>query len=374
MALSQVFDSSLAYLQQMTALQYTLISVNITLLFLAKPLFRVILKGAQVSEEKLFSGRAFSVFQRANGISLICVVLYSVILPLNQKFGFTKALSVLMIISCANLFQSLVNIFLLQRFGRKRKIDGEEVHVETYRSRLLSLMITAMTWVISLLLIVQVIGVESILETGGVIGFIGVMLALTQGAWAPDIISGLIILNTQILEEGDVIEIHTSRRVTGVVFKTKLFHTELLDLTTNHRVMIPNSQLRQSALLNLSKFASAKGLREKLSFKIGYDVRQSEVRKMFDEVLEIAKQDTDIPINELHDFEVRVLDAGDYAIEWGVFYYLKDVRSIFSTRHHLTALIAKKAAELDISLATPILHQSVDSTSPSMYESTHESQ
>ena len=356
---SQLVGSSLSYVQHMTSLQHVLISLNLSLLIFAKPLFRLVLKGTQVSEEELFSGRAFLVLQRANWISLICVVLYGVILPLNQEFGFTKVLSVLMIISCANLFDSLLDIFILQRFGRKKRTDGTEMYVETYRSRLVSLMITAMIGIISVLLIIKVIGFESLLETGGVIGFIGVLLALTQGAWAPDIISGLIILNTQMLEEGDVIEFTTTKPVIGVVFKTKLFHTELLDLATNHRVMVPNAQVRQSAVFNLSKFASAKGLRERLTFKIGYDVRQSEVHKLFKEVLELAKLDTDIQINDLHDFEVRILDAGDYAIEWAVFYYIKEVRSVLSTRQHLTALIAKKSEELEISLATPILHQSI---------------
>ena len=365
MNISQLLSAALSYFQYLSSAQAILISLNLSLLILAKPLFRLVLRGTQVSEEELFSRRAFLVLQRANWISLICVVLYAVILPLNQEFGFTKVLSVLMIISCANLFDSLLDIFILQRFGRKKRADDQEVYVETYRSRLVSLMITAMIGVISILLIIKVIGFESLLETGGVIGFIGVLLALTQGAWAPDIISGLIILNTQILEEGDVIEFVSSRRVIGVVFKTKIFHTELLDLTSNHRVMIPNVQLRQSSVLNLSKFASAKGLRERLTFKIGYNVRQSEVHQLFKEVFELAKLDTDIRINDLHDLEVRVLNAGDYAIEWGVFYYLKDVRSVLSTRHHLTALIAKKSEERGISLATPILYQITHSSDPS---------
>ena len=360
MTISLLIDSSLSSLQHMSPLQYLLISFNLFLLIFAKTLFRLILKGKQVNEEELFNGRAFLVVQRANWISLICVVLYAVILPLNQKFGFTKILSVLMIVSCANLFDSLLDIFILQRFGRKKRVDDKEMYIETYRSRLVSLMITAMIYVISVLLIIKVIGFESLLETGGIIGFIGVLLALTQGAWAPDIISGLIILNTQILEEGDVIEWTTSKKVVGMVFKTKLFHTELLDLATNHRVMVPNTQLRQSAIFNFSKFASAKGLREQLTFKIGYDVRQSEIHKLFNEVFEIAKLDTDIPINDQHPFEVRVMDTGDYAIEWALFYYLKDVKSILSTRQYLMEVIAKQSADMNISLATPILHQSID--------------
>lgn len=358
-SLHNILSSISEHIQQISSLQVALASANLILLIFAKPLIRLLIRDRQMSEDELFSGRAFILLKRVNWISLISVVCYTVILPLNQRFWFTKVLSVLMIIAGANLLNSILEIFILERFGKLRRVEGEERYVETYRSRLVSLLITLVTGVISVLLIVQVIGFKSLLETGGVLGFIGVLLALTQGAWAPDIISGLILLNSQSIEEGDVIELTDPKPIIGAVFKTRLFHTELLDLSTNHRVMIPNAQLRQGVILNLSKFASAKGLRERLTFKIGYDVRQSEVQRLFQDIFEAAQLDSEIPINDLHPLEVRVLDAGNYAIEWGVFYYLKEVKQVLSARHKLTALIVQHAAEAEISLATPILHQSI---------------
>ena len=359
MELPTWIGTSIEHLRNLNELQLSLILVNLALLFLAKPIFRILLRNRQVDEEKLFNGRAFLLLQRANWISLLCVALYAFILPLNEHFAFTKVLSALLIISAGNLIDSVLDIFILQRFGKKKSIEGEDRFVETYRSRLISLVTTGLIAVIATLLIIRLIGFESLLETGGVIGFIGVMLALTQGSWAPDLISGLILLNTQILEEGDVIEISASKSIIGMVFKTRLFHTEILELATNHRVMIPNQQLRQSPLLNLSKFASAKGLREKLSFKIGYDVSQSQVKKLFEIVFEEAKADNQIPLNDIHGYDLRIIETGDFAIEWGFFYYLKEIKQILVTRHYLLALIAKKAEEMNISLATPILYQLV---------------
>jgi hypothetical protein len=356
--------SSWAHLQELTAFQSSLIALNISLLILSKPLFRLLLKSRQINEAELFDSRAFILLRRANWVSLLCVALYAFVLPLNQYFWFTKILSVLMIISVANLIDSMLDIFIIQRFGKKKLIDKEERFVETYRSRLVSLVASGMMLIIAILLIVRVIGFESMLETGGVIGFIGVLLALTQGSWAPDLISGLIILNTEVLEEGDVIEVHSAKPIIGTVFKTKLFHTELLDLATNHRVLIPNIQLRQSELFNLSKFASAKGLRERLSFKIGYDVRQSKVRQLFEEVFDLAQKDIDLPLNHQHGYDLRVLDTGDYAIEWGFFYYIKEVKLLLITRHRLLALIAQTAENHGISLATPILYQKVSEAEP----------
>lgn len=359
MTLPPWIESSLVHIQQLNPLQISLIVINISLLFLAKPLFRVLLRNRKINEQEIFQARTFVVLERANWVSLLCVALYAFVLPLNQYFWITKVLSALLIISVANLLDSILDVFIIQRFGKQKIVEKIERYVETYRSRLISLVATGLISIITILLIVRIIGFESLLETGGIIGFIGVFLALTQGSWAPDLIGGLIILNTELLEEGDVIEVHASKAIIGTVFKTKLFHTELLDLTTNHRVLIPNAKLRQNEVLNLSKFASAKGLRERLTFKIGYDVRQSRVRKLFEEVFEIAKQDGDMPINHQHAYELRVLDTGDYAIEWGFFYYLKEVKLLLVTRHRLLALIAQKSTEMDISLATPILYQRV---------------
>ena len=348
--------SIMSHLEALNSLQISLIALNLSLLFFAKPLFKIFIRKHQVDEEELFKSRAFTLLTRANLISLLGIALYTFILPMNQHFAFTKVLSVLLIISVANMLDSVIDVLLMRRFGKQKVVDGDQRYVETYRSRLASLISTGMISVIAILLIVRLIGFESLLETGGVIGFIGVLLALTQGSWAPDLISGLIILNTELLEEGDVIEVQTSKEVIGVVFKTRMFHTELLDLATNHRVLIPNAQLRQGALHNLSKFASARGLRERLTFKIGYEVRQADVRKLFEEVFNVAQADTSIPINDLHSYELRVLDTGDFAIEWGFFYYLKEVKLLLSTRHSLLALIAKTAGEMNISLATPILY------------------
>lgn len=355
------FTSFIEHLTRLSVLELSLVGINITLLFLAKPLFRLLARGKQIREDELMESRGFLLFQRANWILMLCVALYAFVMPLNDYFWFTKVISALMIISVANLVDAVLDVIILQRYGKLKKVEGEERFVETYRSRLISLVTTALIGVVSILFIIKMIGFESLLETGGVIGFIGVLLALSQGAWAPDLISGLILLNTQLFEEGDVIEISASRNVIGIVFKTKLFHTDLLDLATNHRVMIPNQQFRQNPLLNLSKFASAKGLRERLTFKIGYDVRQSDVQKLFTTVFERAKVDTSIPLNDIHGFELRVLDTGDFAIEWGFFYYLKEVKQLLATRHYLLALVAKTAEEMKISLATPILYQAVNS-------------
>jgi small-conductance mechanosensitive channel len=218
--------------------------------------------------------------------------------------------------------------------------------------------------VIALIAIVRILGFTSLLEAGGVIGFIGVLLALTQGAWAPDIISGLVILNSQLVEEGDVIEANDgSNKLLGAVYKTKVFHTELLDMVNNHRIMIQNARLRAMTIHNLSKFASAKGLREALHLKIGYAVPEQQVRAMVSEAFLDLQESGVQEIEFQHEPLIRVTDAGDYAIEWTLYYYTKQVRSLLQTRQTVLLAITNAARQAGISLATPLMVDSKDSVS-----------
>lgn len=57
----------------------------------------------------------------------------------------------------------------------------------------------------------------------------------------------------------DVIEIEDNVPLIGIVFKTKILHTEILNRVNNHLVMLKNSRLREFAIQNLFKFSSARG-------------------------------------------------------------------------------------------------------------------
>ena len=118
-----------------------------------------------------------------------------------------------------------------------------------------------------------------------------------------------------------------------------------------------NANLRQYAIHNLSKFASAKGLRENLHFKIGYDTSTIKVREMFDAAYDVIKTQADVVVETQYPLEVGVYDNGDHAVEWVVFYYIKDVSKVLKTRLQMQELFLKTSIEHDISLSTPLTHQ-----------------
>jgi hypothetical protein len=237
---------------------------------------------------------------RAVNLLLLLLVLFSNFLP-QQGGWITRILAVCLVGYLAFLIYHLLGRMITKRFGRQREQEGGITYADSYTSRALSLIAAIFVGIVAVISVVRILGFESLLEAGGVIGFIGVLLALTQGAWAPDIISGLIILNSRLMEEGDVVEFWDGTdKIIGIVFKTKVFHTEILDLADNHRTMVQNSRLRTITINNLSKFASAKGLREELRFNIGYDVPESKVQGLFLAAFDAAIQDSEIAIEASH--------------------------------------------------------------------------
>ena len=107
---------------------------------------------------------------------------------------------------------------------------------------------------------------------------------------------------------------------------------------------------------NLSKFASAKGLREKLSFKVGYDTPSSKVEQMLTKAWHIALEKEIIGLQSQHEVEFGIIETGDHAVEWGVYYYTKEVASLRRTRMALYQIFLETASAENISLATPMTH------------------
>jgi len=277
-----------------------------------------------------------------------------------------RVLSILVIIYLSYLSVHLIGRFVRVRFGRPVQNVGSSYRIaDTYASRALSIFISVFVGIMALISIIRVAGFSSLLEAGGVIGFVGVFLALTQGAWAPDIISGLVILNSKMFKERDVIKIwNGDEYMLAIVYRTMAFHTELLDLVDNHRVMIRNSRIRDQTVHNLSRFASARGLRESLLFKIGYDVPVADVKAMFETAFQSAILNPESVLENQYPLEIRLKDTGDHAIEWTVHYYTKEVATLIKTRQMFREEILIASLDAGISLSTPLTIQSA-SVSPS---------
>ncbi len=348
------WESVWAGIQQLGIGYWLLIALNLLLMLFAPLVVRLL--GGEAR------GISVHIFRVLNLLILLTLLFSKILLPLLGHSSMTRLIAVLVAIYIFYLLFHVLAWFIKRRFGRLREVDGRETWIETYNSRVLTLLAGVFVAIVGIIAVVQILGYTSLLQAGGVIGFIGVLLALTQGAWAPDIIGGLVILNSRLFEEGDVVALDESGKLLGVVFKTKVFHSELLDLVGQHRIFIANSRIRQMTIHNHSRFASARGLRQRLSFKIGYDVAPERVEHLFATAFEGAVADKEIAIEEQHGHETLPCEAGDHAIEWCLYYYTKDARALLATRQRMLRLVIELAAEQGIGLATPVLWERVPRT------------
>jgi len=343
-------DKLADFVVQFDSLGYIILGVNILLLLFAKQIF----KWLYSEPEKVTNlSRKVMIFRALN---LLIMITYGYFRFFQGKeitgLGL-RIIASLVIVYFAYLAMHLAHAFLVRQYGKEREINKKKRYISTYQTRLLSIFSSIFIGIVALISIIRLLGFDSVLEAGGVIGIIGVFLALTSSIWGPDIFHGLIILNSDMLSEGDVIQFKDGETIYGLVYKTKVFHTVILNIPNNHRVMIRNSKLRDFTVHNLSKFASAKGLRENLSFKIGYDVSTERVKHLFETVYEQAKEDSSIAIEDQYDLEYGIKDTGDHAVEWQFFYYTKNVEKLMQIRQRLLQLMLENSIEKGISLSTP---------------------
>lgn len=287
-------------------------------------------------------------------LAAISAIMYAEVpAELSQQYGLVTALAIAASVYLCYLGNFISAYFIFKRFGKSRTIGEQTITIPTYQTRALSLLASLIFIILAVVAIVQQLGFSNLLEAGGVIGVIGVMLALTQASWAPDIISGLILLNSDMIEEGDILELPNG--MIAEVFKTKMFHTELFDIAHNNRIMVRNTALRDHTLRNLSRFASNKGLRECLSFNIGYNTPAEQVEKLFNDVALIAT-DQRIPYESDHGMKAVLLETGDHALKWGLIFHTKSPARLIDLRRTINQLTQRLAQEAGINLATPLTH------------------
>ena len=296
-----------------------------------------------------------SMMRVLNSLIILAVIINALLS--NDNVLLVKATQCLIVIYFAVLVTQIINFFIRRRLGKVHQTKNKLTISDTYSSRGLSLIVATVIAIIAIISCLRILGLNSLLEAGGALGVIGLVLAMTQASWAPDIISGLIILNSRFCEDGDIIQFNMDGKETvASIFKTKLFHTECLDLANNHRVMIRNAKLRDFGIQNLSRFASARGLRERLLFNIDYQHSEQEVSAMINRAF--AKiDDREDAREEQHAPEVMVYETGDYAVTWAVYYYIKDIKRLLKIRQIFRSYILAESVKSNISLATPTLQQ-----------------
>lgn len=346
-------------------------ALNIALFILAKPLLNLIAPGDDNSSK-------IKIFRALNILVLLLHFLDLILTSANTDYRnyFLNLGYSLMIIYAGMLAYSFLGSISKKRFGRERMLDNKTVYSETYSTRLVNLVLLVLIALTVIYALIMIWEADSLLETTGIFGIIMAFLAFTSSVWAPDIISGLIILNSQSLEDGDVVVIDGHKNE-YVISRVTLIYVILYDIRNNHRTLMRNSLFTGQRVDNLSRVASTNGVRQALLYKIGYPqftghsgnraeqlkAFRDSIDDMFNRTFEACKEREDVKINEAKAFEWALTNAGDYALEYTLWIYLERIPNTKITsrlRQHLMGTIYKVNEEVytasileDIDLSTP---------------------
>lgn len=349
---------------------------NVILFLAAKPIVTWA-SGGEESPSKTKIFRAINIFLLVlHGLDILLVGAY----PEYQHYFVRIGLSLALVYVSLLLFGFLVQ-WARRRFGNKREIEGNVSYYDSYNSRLIEIVMLVFAVFLTVYCLIKIWNADSLLETTGIFGILAAFLAFTSGTWAPDIISGLLILNSQMLEDGDVVVVD-GYPDEFIINRVSFMYTTLFDVRDNHRTLIRNHRFTQAKVDNYSKIASTDGIRKALSVKIGYpavqgdteDTRLSEhksftrkVDAMFEQAFESCCKDADIKINSNRPFEWHLTQAGDYALEYTLWFYLERLpntkitstvrKHLIGTVYRVNERVYQASVALSLELATPDLVQ-----------------
>lgn len=348
--------------------------VNFILFFAAKP----IVTWASGGEENISKTRIFKTINVLllvmHGLDFVLVGAY----PEYQRYFIRIGLSLTLIYVSLLLFGFLTQ-WARRRFGSRREVEGKTVYYDSYNSRLIEIVILVLNIFITAYCLILVWEADSLLETTGIFGILVAFLAFTSGTWAPDIISGLLILNSEMLEDGDLVCID-GYPDEYIINRVSFMYTTLFDVRNNHRTIIRNSHFTKTKIDNISRIASTDGVRQAISYNIGYPEIQGDTEEerfaelksfrkgvdvMFEQAYKSCCLDSEIKINRNKEFEWSMTRAGDYALEYTLWFYLVRIpntkvtatarKHLISTTYKINEAVYEASVIYDIDLSTPDL-------------------
>jgi len=350
--------------------------VNILLILFSKPLVEFFNHGNKDTFQ-------LSVLRSVNVLFILLQIVDYLISRTTLAYSnyFSNFASTMFILYISAILYTVISYLARKRFGKEKSLDGKLTHTDTYNSRLIDIFLLVGITLTVIYVIINIWSLDSLVETTGFLGLMVAFLALTNQIWAPDPYYCMVILNSEMIEDGDVICMDDDSHE-YIVSRVTFIYTILYDIKNNHRSMIRNSKLIDKKIENLSKKVAIEGLRCRLKYKIGYpqmdgtyDIKThlpyqykefiNSIEMMFKQANESALKDEHAKINTQTPFEWFLTSTGDYALEFTLVYYLdtipntkltKTVRNhLYKTEAKVNRYVYEASLCLGISLATPDL-------------------
>jgi small-conductance mechanosensitive channel len=178
----------------------------------------------------------------------------------------------------------------------------------------------------------------------GVSLFIGVVFSLGSSSWISNVIAGYTMIYRRAFREGDVVKIGG---VTGLVSRVRLQVTHLRT-PKNEEVVVPNSSILNSEVVNYSTLARTDGLILHTTVGIGYETPWRQVEAMLTEAAARTaglRQDPAPFVNQTM--------LGDFAVTYQINVYCDDPRAMPRLYSALHRNILDVFNEYGVQIMTP---------------------
>ena len=345
------------YFQHLSNFGKAAIILNILFFILSGVIFKYIVKPTDDDEKN--AKRIF--WLRFLNFLLLMIYVVDALLngTTNDNEWLLKASQTGLVFLISYLFIQFSHAWALQHYGKEKTVDGEEISSSTYKSEMMHIIIIAITIIAAILLLVNIWNVTNWLQATGVLGGLLVILFATKDAWAVDSAHGLILLYNNDLEPGVVCRI-PEYNILAILRKVSLTQTTFRDLVQKHKIVIPNSKLRNTKIEVLNRSGST-GWNDFIEYKIGYSTDAKTVSDYFEKVWEVSCEKNSA-LNIEKKPKVALIEAGDHAILWRLHYQLENIYQLKAAKYAINRVAFDLQEEFELSLATPITHQAIGET------------
>lgn len=242
-------------------------------------------------------------------------------------------------------------VWSLNNYGKER---GDKKR-HTYASEIVSLSGTIVFGVIGLVAVIEIWGLESLLETTSVLGVVALLVFTTKDFWLGEAVACLQLLYHNKIKTGTVVRIK-SQNFVGVIEDINLTQTSVKHLVRkNEIVTLPNSFfLKERVDIIRCSDSDDASVYAYIDFKIGYGTPRDNIERYFDAILK-AGEEKYSSIGRSKN-EMVLVENGDHAVKWRLNYHLSNAYELISVENYLNMIAYDLQNEYEIDISTPFTH------------------
>lgn len=332
-------------LQHLTAMEYFTFAVNALVYCFSKSIAS---HYGEIKDEAKMRAR----LRILHGFNLTVFITFVISLTVNDdRFPADQISQTSLTLLVTYLLIHLAEVLLLSRYGKAITVMGYTRRVETSTSRTLELVACGVILISMMIVLINVWGLTSSLQTTGVVGFLAVLVFTTKDYWLRDFLSGILLISGDRMQRGDVVSI-PAEDILGIILEIRGLQTSIRDLVRGHDIEIPNSSLLQHRV-DFFKENPGGPFRDYVDFKIGYNTPPASINKFLKAVFNKACKESE-GIDTDKEPRIALKENEDHSARWRLAYVLKSPHKLLSIRDSVNLAAYELQDEFDLSVGTPV--------------------